>query len=580
MKYLSRLSLRQWLTLPYVALVVCIALLIGALSYRAGSHAVDTVADHLLLETVARIGQAVDRHVVGSGAVLEAAFPVGMAAPASVDAELAALRTRFWIATSLNLDPNNYVYYGSRQGQFLGLWRDSASEAELRIKLRAEEPRQLHRFSGIDGPLGTPVRETRIFDPRERPWYKAGQGSPVHTWTSIYIDFRTAELVATRARRVLDASGEFAGVVATDLSLRRLNEFVRGLSLTENAVAFIVEPDGRLIASSRSANMRRDAEGRNERVGAADSAHALQVAAYVQVREALGGASSPHSGPRTLRFDGPGGQAVQLAFSRLRDDAGLEWITVVAMPRSDFMQGVTRNVVGTAVIGALAAAAAIALGLTILAWVSRDLRRLAQAAREIGEGRLDVPMEIRRDDEIGALASSFRWMQQRLRTDVLTGLVNRDVIVRSIAARIDRHRRAGDARPFAVLFIDLNRFKQVNDRYGHDAGDRVLVEIGTRLRGATRSTDQVARYAGDEFVVLLDSVNDAAAAAQIRANIEAVMSEPIRSVEPAGDAATGPLGAVGLAVFPRDAQTAEDLIRAADHDMYARKRDAGAERGV
>ena len=113
MRPFSFLSLRQWLTLPYTALVFGVVVLIGTLSYRAGSQAVDTIANHMLLETVARIGQAVDRHVVGSAAVLEAAFPNGMAAPASIDTELAALRTRFWIATSLHMDPNNYVYYGS-----------------------------------------------------------------------------------------------------------------------------------------------------------------------------------------------------------------------------------------------------------------------------------------------------------------------------------------------------------------------------------------------------------------------------------------------------------------------------------
>lgn len=73
MRLFSFLPLRQWLTLPYIALVFGVAVLIGALSYRTGSQAVDTVAHHLLLETVARIGQAVDRHVVGSAAALEAA---------------------------------------------------------------------------------------------------------------------------------------------------------------------------------------------------------------------------------------------------------------------------------------------------------------------------------------------------------------------------------------------------------------------------------------------------------------------------------------------------------------------------
>lgn len=100
MKVSSSLSLRQWLTLPFVAIVLGVAILIAALSYRTGSQVVDTVSKPLLLKTVARIGLAVDRHVVGSAAVLEAAFPNGMPVADLIDAERAALSTRFWIATS------------------------------------------------------------------------------------------------------------------------------------------------------------------------------------------------------------------------------------------------------------------------------------------------------------------------------------------------------------------------------------------------------------------------------------------------------------------------------------------------
>ena len=265
---------------------------------------------------------------------------------------------------------------------------------------------------------------------------------------------------------------------------------------------------------------------------------------------------------------------MQLAYEHLRDDAGLDWITVVAVPRSDFMSGVNENVLRTAVIGTLAALLAVALGLAILGWVSRDLARLATAARQVGEGRLDAPLSILRSDEIGELASSFRQMQQRLRTDLLTGLVNRDVIVRSIAERLRQPRRAADGEAFAVLFIDLNNFKRVNDRLGHEAGDRALVEVAARLRAATRVGDLVARYAGDEFVVLLDPVSGAEAAEAIRHHVDAVLREPLRSL---GDtAATRDLSgaAVGLALYPQDGDDAEALIRRADHDMYARKRAA------
>ena len=572
MRLYSFLTLRQWLTVPFTVLVLGVALLIGALSYSTGSQAVDTVSTHLLQETVARIGQAVDRHVVGSAAVLEAAFPNGMAVPEFIDGEFSALRTRFWIATSLHMDPNNYVYYGNKKGQAFGLWRFNAQDAELRYKLQPDHMRKLSRFTGINGVLGDTKIEDKLFEPRSRPWYIAGETSNSHTWTSIYIDFRTAELVATRARRVLGADGSLQGVVATDMSLQKLNEFVKKLSISREAVAFIIEPDGKLIASSGSSNIQLQPDGTNIRINASESDHALQRAAYVEVK-ALTASGGTIRGPVTHRFTGPKDQTVEMAFDRVMDAAGLDWVIVVAVPRSDFMKGVTANVQRSALIGLLAAMAAVALGLGILSGVARDLTRLTTAVREVGEGQLNAPLDVHRKDEIGALAITFRNMQYRLRTDMLTGLSNREMMYHSISSRIEQKRRTGDALSFLVLFVDLNNFKLINDRIGHDGGDRALMEVALRLSASTRAGDLVARYAGDEFVLMIDDVQSREAAEQIRANLESVLAAPLDTVDlselpPGID--TG--GAVGLALYPADGTSADDLIQHADRDMYGRKR--------
>jgi hypothetical protein len=110
---MQKLSLRAVLILPYIALVVTLAVAIGVLSYMTGSQAVLTVSEHLLEETVSRIGQAVDRHVVGSVATLEAAFPDGMLAPESIESDFENIRTRLWISTYQHLDPNNNLYNGN-----------------------------------------------------------------------------------------------------------------------------------------------------------------------------------------------------------------------------------------------------------------------------------------------------------------------------------------------------------------------------------------------------------------------------------------------------------------------------------
>jgi diguanylate cyclase (GGDEF)-like protein len=575
-KIKSSFTLRQVLTIPYVILILTLALTIGTLSYFAGSRAVDTVSSQLLLETLGRIGQAVDRHIVGSGAVLEAAFPDGMPVAPSIDEDLETLRTRFWIATSLHLDPNNYVYFGNRIGQGIGLFRHSRTEGELRVKLNAEDMRSFYRFSGIGGKLGQPVHEAKLFDPRERPWYKAGANESRHTWTSVYIDFITEDLVATRARRVLGSKGEFEGVVATDVSLRALNDFVSKLHVSPNGVAFIVEPNGDLIASSASRNVKTMADGSKTRVSADLSGNPLVTAIHSEVKARLPKPGVNASGGAKLRaqpfkFTAPDGQVIHGAFDRLKDDAGLQWITVVAMPRSDFMAGVTDNVIRTVILSALAALIAIAIGMRILNLLSRDLTQLSEAANRVGQGQLNWPIGIKRPDEIGRLARSFESMQQRLQTDELTMLANREAFMLRLRQKVAQAAQTGSIERFAVLFIDLNHFKHINDNYGHVVGDGVLIEVAHRLRTSVRSHDMVARLAGDEFVVLLDQVNDRESLERVRGQIQAALKEPLMSLGKDSFTALDFGGSVGEAMYPDDGQDAESLIRKADRRMYGQK---------
>lgn len=567
MKPLSRPSLAWLLTIPYLVLVLGLALVIAALSYQAASQAIDTVSDRLLAETVQRIGQAVERHVVGSGAVLEAAFPRGMAAPADLRDDLAALRTRLWIATTLHREPNNYAYYGNRQGQFAGLWRFSDEDAEWRLKLDAAQPRTLYRLAGIGGELTDQHREASLYDPRQRPWYQVGARTALQAWTAVYVDFTTHELVATRARRVDGADGRIEGVVATDLSLRALEDFVRALHVSANGFAFIVEPNGDLVAASNSSNVVRRPDGRYERLNAGSADNPLLQATYRELHASIAGAAPLQPGVR--RFIGPDGHQIEVGFARVTDSVGLDWTVVAAVPRADFIGGVTENVLRTIALGILAALFTVLLGLLIVRSVTRDLQRLSRAAARVGDGDLESPIDIRRRDDLGVLADNFRLMQKKLRTDKLTGLANREAVLQRLEARIRHRRRFVESPAMAVLFVDIDDFKAINDRFGHEAGDRVLAELGARLVRGVRDTDLVARYAGDEFIVLLDGVASADAADEVRQNLEHALREPIDGL-PAGAAASVG-GSIGLALHPRDGQEAHSIIAAADNDMYRRK---------
>jgi diguanylate cyclase (GGDEF)-like protein len=569
----SSFSLRQWLTIPYLVLVLGVATVIGTLSYRTGSEVVDTLSHNLLLEIVNRIELTIERHLVGSSAVLEAAFPEGLSAALRIEGELPALRQRLWAATSLHTDPNNYVYYGNEAGQNVGVFRQDRDHAELRVRLKANSPRLNYALTAIDAPLPEPTLTHTQLDSRQRPWYRGAKTGQMAIWTSVYIDFNTHNLVVTRAKRVPSRQGNLQGVVATDVDLAKLNRFVRALEVSPNGIAFVIEPNGELIASSRTPNVATvEFNNTNARMNAADSGDALQQLAYASVREDLSRpADAKPTQAMSKRISGPDGADVQLAYHRLRDDAGLDWLIVVAVPRSDFMQGVTANVLRTAAIGVGAAMAAVALGLLILEWLSADLLTLTKAAQRIGESGWDELVEAPGGGGIATLTTAFREMQMRLRTDTLTGLNNREIFLRNVNSRIKRARRRKDLQPFVLLFIDLDKFKMINDTLGHSVGDEVLIEVGRRLRTATRSEDVVARYAGDEFVVLLDNITNPELAEQLRQSVETELRKPWTSPDLSALSVTFEGGSVGVATYPGTAESASELVRLADKDMYRRK---------
>jgi len=561
----DRLSLRRLLTLPHAALVLALALLMGGLSWRAGRDTVDSLSGQLLVETVSRIAVQLERHAGGADAVLEAAFPTGLPVPENLAQASNALRERFWLATSVHRDPNNYVYYGDRRGHFIGLWRFSELEAELRLRTGDAGPRTLYRLSGITGALRSPVTEDRVFDPRERPWYQAALAQPAALgWTPVYVDFKTQDLIVTRTKRIVNDVGEPEGVAATDLPLKQVNALLGRLALGENAVAMVVEADGRLIGVSRGAHMKTLAADEHERLNAQQSPDALVAASFAAVRQRTTGGAS--SAPGTFSFDGADGRSVQVGHARLDTTLGLGWLIVVAVPRDDFLAGVLHGAMQSAVLAGVATLAALALGWTTFDIVRRELRRLSEAARRVGDGVLDAPPETRRNDELGELARSLADMQQRLLTDQLTGLSNRSAMLRRIEDRILQQRRRGDRWPFAVMLIDFDRFRELNDRLGHAVGDAVLKEVGQRLRTGVRIGDIVARYGGDEFLLLLESVDNRADAEAARAHLAAAMRAPLPSL---GDTPVD--ASFGIALYPDDGQDTEALLRHASVDMLARR---------
>ncbi|WP_067064908.1 sensor domain-containing diguanylate cyclase [Roseateles chitosanitabidus] len=158
-------------------------------------------------------------------------------------------------------------------------------------------------------------------------------------------------------------------------------------------------------------------------------------------------------------------------------------------------------------------------------------------------------------------------LARRSRHDALTGAANRAYFEQRLTEAINRASR--EHEQLALLFIDADGFKQINDRLGHDAGDQVLSAIAHRLRAGLREHDVVGRLGGDEFVVLVQPLHDAAALPALIAHLETTVCHPL-DLGPAGW--VEPRISVGTAVFPRDGAGVATLMRHADESMYRRKR--------
>lgn len=149
--------------------------------------------------------------------------------------------------------------------------------------------------------------------------------------------------------------------------------------------------------------------------------------------------------------------------------------------------------------------------------------------------------------------------------DPLTQLPNRSLFIDRLRHDLETTHRAGQM--LALLFIDLDRFKEVNDTYGHDAGDKLLVEAARRMSECVRATDTIARFSGDEFTIALSALTEMDRIGSVAGDIVEALAQPFVI----GDTVLHVSASIGITMYPLDAQDMTGLIRNADQAMYVAK---------
>jgi len=214
----------------------------------------------------------------------------------------------------------------------------------------------------------------------------------------------------------------------------------------------------------------------------------------------------------------------------------------------------------------------------LISYIMKPFEKLVLIAKEIEKGNYDVDLDICRNDEIGNFMRAFKNMIEKvkereerllLEKNIMKDMAYLDVLTQTYNRRyldIIFEELVNKNIPFSLVFIDLDNFKDVNDKFGHDKGDQILREVGMFLKDNFRSDDVIIRYGGDEFCVILLHTSKEVA--------EKIMKRTLRDFKEKFSNIDGINleFSFGIASYPEDGKLLEDLIKIADERMYKDKR--------
>ncbi|PCE33120.1 sensor domain-containing diguanylate cyclase [Burkholderia ubonensis] len=375
---------------------------------------------------------------------------------------------------------------------------------------------------------------------------------------------------------VVDAAGETVGALVIDVELTRVFSRLER-DLPENYLVYLANEWGDFLVHPDPSQMFGFDRGR--RVLMQDSFPVTRpLFDEARTNVTINGLADPEQAigqmlafARTPFSRGEGNRFVVLGLARPLSD--------VLAPAGMLGERIVRMVLISSVL-------AVILAILFARAITRPLQVLARAAMHVFDDPAAERLPVGRSDEIGILARCFDCMRVEIHTqvtmlrakqqelthlaghDMLTGLPNRMLFMERLDGAI-RH-AALTNEGLAVMFVDLDRFKQINDQLGHSAGDRTLVAVAKRLNLVLRSGDMAARLGGDEFIVLIAGVRTPELIGDIASRIQIVMAEELEF----GERRMAVGASIGVSEYPLDGASAEELLVKADAAMYAAKASA------
>ncbi|MCU0566946.1 MAG: hypothetical protein MUF49_10150 [Oculatellaceae cyanobacterium Prado106] len=398
----------------------------GVISFINGQKAVNDVASQLREQIAVRIDNHVSGYLETPRLVLGSManqFRVGLLSPQNLMAPENLPQTeRYLWNQSYLFDSVGYLLISNEQGEYVGVER--LDDGVRRIDLADGKTDRRFRTYSVDRQGNHDQllkRSDNPYDPRDRPYYKAAVKAQKQGWTEVYNAFGYDNRpTITAAQPVYQQQsngqpGELLGVVGVDLILSQISQFLGELEISQSGLAFIIEPSGNLIATSKGeAVIAADENLQNQRVLASNSGTPLiqETAKFLQKR--YGSFQINEDGQLDFSVDG------KRNFVEVRSlqQFDLNWIIIVVIPEADFMEQINANTRTTAILCLTSLIIASIVGLLTARRLTRPIMALSKASTAI-EAETYTPemleQELKRKDEFGQLARIFYVMAEQVR---------------------------------------------------------------------------------------------------------------------------------------------------------------------
>ena len=405
-----KFSLRTPLVVFFAVQILAAVGLTGWLSFRNDQK----IVNELVSQISERVTEQVEKHITTFADTPHQFLQINMAAIRAGNLDLtnyAEMARYFWEQTQIS-DAVPYVYFANEQGDFVGVWQESEDLTSFRIRNQLTAPRrEIYKLDERGKPMA--LISNKVYDPRPRPWYQAAVKAGRPTWSPIYVFASPPSLGITHVIPIYDRSESLLGVLAADLTLSDISNFLRQIKVGKSGQVFIMERSGEIVASSTAESPFLKTESEEKRLAALHSSNPLIQKAAQNLLSRFGSFEEIDTNKQfTFEIDG---KPQFLHVTMLRDGRGLDWLMAVVIPKADFTAQIDANTRNTIILCFVALAVATLSGIVTSSWITSPVVRVSQASDKLAQGDLEQQVKPSVIIEIDTLANSFNKMAAQLK---------------------------------------------------------------------------------------------------------------------------------------------------------------------